>query len=55
MAARTRELEVAFGAMVDRWRAGLAPAPMAIGAPGPGHGSLDGGTGVDDPRGKFVK
>ena len=45
MAARTRELEAAFGAMSDRWRAGLPPAPMAIGRAGAGAQILAGGAG----------
>jgi len=55
MAARARELEAAFGAMAERWRAGLPPAPMAIRRAGAGARILDRGAGPDDRRGEFVK
>ena len=54
MAARARELEAAFGAMADRWRAGLPPAAMAIRRAGAGAQILAGRAGPDR-RGKFVK
>jgi hypothetical protein len=55
MAARARELEAAFGAMAERWRARLPPAPMAIRRAGAGAQILDRGAGPDDRRGTFVK
>ena len=51
MAARVRELEAAFGAMAERWRAGLPPAAMAIRRAGAGVEILDPGAGPEPAAG----